>query len=78
MQYKKNPKFSMCSEVRRIQLQFLRLLESLRKINKNKTFKQLENMGIQGRMLEFIKELINERWWLSMASWEMEWTNYSL
>ena len=32
------------------------------KINKNKSLKQLENMGIQGKMMEFIRELTSERW----------------
>ena len=32
------------------------------KINRKKTFEQLENMKIQERKLEFIKELITERW----------------
>ena len=32
------------------------------KVNREKTFEQLENMGIQGRMMEFIRELISERW----------------
>ena len=32
------------------------------KINREKTLDQLEVMGIRGRMLKFIKELISERW----------------
>ena len=32
------------------------------KVNREKTFEQLENMGKQGRMMEFIRELIGERW----------------
>ena len=32
------------------------------KVNREKTLEQLENMGIQGRMIEFIRELIGERW----------------
>ena len=32
------------------------------KVNREKTLEQLENMGIQGRMMEFIRELIGERW----------------
>ena len=32
------------------------------KVNREKKFEQLENMRIQGRRLEFIRELINERW----------------
>ena len=32
------------------------------KINREKTLEQLEIMGIKGRMLKFIKELISERW----------------
>ena len=31
-------------------------------VNRDKTLEQLENMGIQGRMLRFIRELIAERW----------------
>ena len=27
-----------------------------------KTFEQLKNIGIQGRMMEFIRELISKRW----------------
>ena len=29
---------------------------------KEKTFEQLENIGIQGRRMEFIRELIGKRW----------------
>ena len=32
------------------------------KVNRDKTPEQLENMGIQGRMLRFIGELIGKRW----------------
>ena len=32
------------------------------KVNSEKTFKQLENMEIQGRMMQFIRELIGKRW----------------
>ena len=32
------------------------------KVNRDKKLEQLENMGIQGRMLRFIRELIIERW----------------
>ena len=33
------------------------------KINRNnKMFEQLENMGMQGQMMEFIRKLIGERW----------------
>ena len=32
------------------------------KLNRDKTLEQLENIGIQGRMLRFIRELIGERW----------------
>ena len=32
------------------------------KINREKTLEQLQIMGIKGRMLEFSKELIRERW----------------
>ena len=31
------------------------------KFNRDKTLKQLENMGIRGRMLRFIRKLIGER-----------------
>ena len=31
------------------------------KVNRDKKLEQLENMGIQGRMLRFIRELIGER-----------------
>ena len=31
------------------------------KVNREKTFEQLENMGIQGRILRFIRELISEK-----------------
>ena len=31
------------------------------KINKTKTFEQLKNIGIQGRMMEIIRELISDR-----------------
>ena len=32
------------------------------KVNIDKTLEQLNNMGILGRMLRFIRELISERW----------------
>ena len=32
------------------------------KVNSDKTLEQLENIGIQRRMLRFIRELISERW----------------
>ena len=32
------------------------------KVNRDKTLEQLENMGIQKRMVRFIRELIGERW----------------
>ena len=32
------------------------------KVNREKTLEQLENMGIQGRMMEFIREVIGEIW----------------
>ena len=31
------------------------------KVKREKTLEQLENMGIQGRMMEFIRELIGKR-----------------
>ena len=31
------------------------------KINRNKTFEELEKMGIQGRMMDFIRELISKK-----------------
>ena len=34
----------------------------IKKVNREKTLEQLVNMGIQKRMMEFIRELICERW----------------
>ena len=39
---------------------FFNIKKAYDKINKDKTLEQLENMGIQGRILRFIKELISE------------------
>ena len=39
----------------------LRNKEAYDKVNRVKTLKQLENMEVQGRMMEFIRELISER-----------------
>ena len=41
---------------------FLDIEKTYQKINKSKTFEQPENMGIQGQIIKFIKELIRERW----------------
>ena len=32
------------------------------KTNRNKTFEQLDKMGIQEQLMEFIGKLISERW----------------
>ena len=41
---------------------FFDIRKAYDEINRNKTFKQLENMGIHGRMMEFIREMISDRW----------------
>ena len=38
------------------------IFSDIEKANREKTLEQLENMRIQGRMMEFIRELIIERW----------------
>ena len=40
-------------EKRRKQQHFFDIEKAYDKINRNKTCKQLENMGVQGRMMEF-------------------------
>ena len=40
---------------------FFYIKKAYDKVNREKTLEQLENMGIQGRMLSFIRELIGER-----------------
>ena len=41
---------------------FFDIEKSHHKVNRDKTLEQLENMGLQGRILRFIRELIGERW----------------
>ena len=41
---------------------FFNIEKAYHKINRNKTFKQLENMGMPTQMMEFIRKLINNRW----------------
>ena len=41
---------------------FFNIEKTYDKFNREKTFEQLENMKIQGRMKEFLRELISERW----------------
>ena len=41
---------------------FFDIKKAYDKVNRDKKLEQLENMGIQGRMLRFIRELIGERW----------------
>ena len=38
------------------------IFSDIEKANREKTLEQLENMRIQGRMMELIRELIGERW----------------
>ena len=40
---------------------FFDIKKTYDKINKNKTFEQVENMKMQERMMEFIRELINKK-----------------
>ena len=40
---------------------FFDIKKTYDKVNRHKTLEQLENMGIQGTMLRFIRELIHER-----------------
>ena len=40
---------------------FFNIEKSYDKVKRDKILEQLENMGIQGRMLRFIRELISER-----------------
>ena len=40
---------------------FFNIRNAYNKINRNKTFKQQENRGIQRRMMKFIREMISER-----------------
>ena len=40
---------------------FFNVKKAYEKINREKTFEQLKNMEIQGRMMEFIRLLISER-----------------
>ena len=53
--------FSTDSEGRRKQ-QRSSLRKPMTRVNRDKTLEQLEDMGIQGRKLRFIGELIVERW----------------
>ena len=42
--------------------QFFDIEKAYDKVNIDKTLEQLENMGIQGSMLSFIREMVGERW----------------
>ena len=41
---------------------FFDIEKTYSKVNREKIYEQLENMRIQGRMMEFIRELIGKRW----------------
>ena len=41
---------------------FFDIEKSCDKVNTWRTFEQLENMGIQGQILETIKKLVKKRW----------------
>ena len=49
-------------EKRKQQQSFLILRKRMTKSTVEKTREQLENLRIQGRMIEFIRELIGKRW----------------
>ena len=52
----------MDSGKKRKQQQLLDIKKAYDEVNREKTLEQLENIRMQERIMEFIRELISERW----------------